>query len=152
MNEGILEDDDEIFEPTSIEEDDSDEPIQDLNDKEDSEIENAIHEAYLTPPPSEEDDDSPCAFHVQYPLGNPDTEEEQSSNNKPDNEIRESFNRACEERFADFNIEKITSPYHGAFTAGRRFKDPKPSKTLSVILYESNSKKLNEPTSSPTNI
>src|SRR5579871_4784180 len=77
---------------------------------------------------------------------------ENPSNNKPDNEIRESFNRACEERFADFNIEKITSPYHGAFTAGRRFKDPKPSKTLSVILYESNSKKLNEPTSSPTNI
>src|SRR5579871_2458577 len=50
---------------------------------------------------------------------------ENPSNNKPDDEIRESFNRACEERFADFNIEKITSPYHGAFTAGRRFRNPK---------------------------
>src|SRR5579871_4060501 len=89
INEGILEDDDEIFEPASIDEDDSDdEPIQDLNDKEDLEIEKAIHEAYLTPPPSEEDDDSPCAFHVQYPLDNPDTEGETPSSNEPDNEIR----------------------------------------------------------------
>jgi len=42
---------------------------------------------------------------------------------KDDCAIRESFWKAQEDRFVDFIPEKITSTFHGAFVAGRRFKD-----------------------------
>ena len=70
-NEALLEDDEEILEISHQEEDDDDvdiEPIQDFNEMEDLELAKALEDTYLTPPPSEEDEDSPCAAHVQYPV------------------------------------------------------------------------------------
>jgi len=135
INQAILEeDDDDILEVIS-EEIPDDEPIQDLdnindderNDDEpnedDLEFAKALEEAYLTPPPSDEDEDSPCAFHVQYPID--DMEVDHAVPTTLDDDLRDAFLIAQEERFADFIPQKITSPYHGAFVAGRRFKDPK---------------------------
>ena len=42
-----------------------------------------------------------------------------------DDELKDAYNKAQEERFADYNTEQLTSPYHGAFVAGTRFKDLK---------------------------
>jgi GAG-pre-integrase domain len=71
-NEALLEDDEEILETSHQEEDDDDdvdnEPIRDFNEVEDLELAKALEEAYLTPPPSEENEDSPYSFHVQYPI------------------------------------------------------------------------------------
>ena len=130
-NEALLEDDEEILETSHQEDDDErhdddvvNEPIQDFNEVEDLELAKALEEAYLTPPPSEEDEDSPCSFHVQYPI------EQDHVNRTGDgfnpqgvdgDTTKDSFNAACDDRFEDFVCEKITSAYHGAFTAGRKF-------------------------------
>lgn len=119
-NEALLEEDEEIFEPTAAEEsDDDDEPIQDFNQDEDLELAKALEDAYLTPPPTDEEDDSPCAFHVQYPV---DTDIDIDSDIKERDELRDSFREVQEERFSDFIPTKITSMFHGAFVAGRRFR------------------------------
>jgi len=122
-NEALLEEDEEVFEPTAIEDTDSeddDEPIQDFNHDEDLELAKALEDAYLTPPlTDEEDKDSPCAFHVQYPV---DTDIDIDSDIQERDELRDSFREVQEERFSDFTPAKITSMFHGAFIAGRRFK------------------------------
>jgi hypothetical protein len=125
-NEAILEDDEEILEsPYQDDEDDDDvEPIMDFNEVEDLELAKALEDAYLTPPPSE-DDDSPCAFHVQYPI---DQELEQTRDSFDSQGVfggatKGSFSAdlSYEDRFEDFVSEKITPTYHGAFNAGRKF-------------------------------
>ena len=142
FNEAILKEDEEILEPTHLDSDESDEsddePVTNLNENEDPELSKALEEAYLTPPPSEEDRNSPCAFHVQFPVDVPDVEEVQEAPTSLDEELRDAYNMAQEERFADFNAEKLTSPYHGAFVAGTRFKDPKMHKRNLPPLPESN--------------
>jgi len=142
LNEAILEEDEEILEPTHLESDDSDESddesVININENEDPELSEALEEAYLTPPPSEEDRDSPCAFHVQYPVDIPDTEALHAMPTSLDDELKDAYNTAQEERFADYNIEQLTSPYHGAFVAGTRFKDPKMHKRNLPPLPESN--------------
>ena len=203
-NEALLKEDKEVLElAAGVETDDDDEPIQDFNQDEDLELAKALEDAYLTPPPTDEgdeDEDSPCAFYVKYPLNQaaaahqsfprdhggerdpevqldstlaveldstlagraawqepsqtlfqprPKSTELESAFNigcqdicqvsgqdigqdhdydmedvfKGDRAIKESFTRAQEDRFIDFIPEKITSTFHGAFLAGRRFKD-----------------------------
>lgn len=135
-NEGLLEEDEEVLEPaTEDESDDDDEPIQDFNQDEDLELAKALEDAYLTPPQTdEEDEDSPCAFHVQYPLNQvaeaPESMPEESAfsaivhrDSDYVGAIKDSFRKAQEDRFIDFIPEKIISTSHGAFAAGRRFKD-----------------------------
>jgi len=127
-NEALLEDDEEILETSHQEEDDDDdvdnEPIQDFNEVEDLELAKALEEAYLTPPPSEEDEDSPYSFHVQYPIDQDHINRTGDGFNPQGvdgDTTKDSFNAACDDRFEDFVCEKITSTYHGAFTAGRKF-------------------------------
>jgi hypothetical protein len=123
-NEALLEDDEEILEISHQEDDDDDdvhnEPIQDFNEVEDLELAKALEEAYLTPPPSEEDEDSPYSFHVQYPIDQ-DHVNEFNPQGVDGDTTKDPFNAACDDRFEDFVCEKITSTYHGAFTAGRNF-------------------------------
>ena len=76
-NEALLEEDEEILEPAATDEVESDdEPIQDFNENEDLELAKALEDAYLTPPPSDEDEDSPRAFHVQYRMEDTDIDQE----------------------------------------------------------------------------
>lgn len=137
INEALLEEDEEVFEPTAIEEDsDDDEPIQDFDEDEDLQLARALEDAYRTPPPSDDDEDCPTAFHVEYPVevSNDVTEgpsEEshricQSPEGGPESthkEEKEPAREPQEERFKYFIPEKITSPFHGAFVAGRRSRD-----------------------------
>jgi len=136
-NEALLEEDEEVLEPTIGTESDDDEPIQDFfNHDEDLELAKALENAYLTPPPSDEDEDSPYAFHVQYPF----TAEKQDEGYTTPTELESAFNafnashenidaiaeshrKAQEDRFMDFIPQKVTSSFYGAFLAGRRFKD-----------------------------
>jgi hypothetical protein len=127
-NEAILEDDEEILE-ISHQDDDDDvdaEPIQDFNEVEDLELAKALEDAYLTPPPSEEDDDSPYAFHVQYPIDQEiqdhvkETQDRFNSQGVFGDEAKVSFNADRDDRFEDFVCEKVTSPCHGSFNAGRK--------------------------------
>src|SRR6266480_4398339 len=53
-------------------------------------------------------------------------------------DLKDAYNTAQEERFADFYTEKLISAYHGAFVAGIRFKDPKMHKRNLPPLPESN--------------
>lgn len=134
-NEALLEEDEEIFEPaiTETDSDDDDEPIQDFNQDEDLELAKALEDAYLTPPLTDnEDEDSPCAFHVEYPLDRADATPETAFNvhgvfntdlDEDNDATRESFKQAKEERFIDFIPMKINSAFHGAFVAGRRVRD-----------------------------
>jgi hypothetical protein len=185
-NEALLEEDEEVLVPAAgVESDDDDEPIQDFNQDEDLELAKALEDAYLTPPPTDEEDedeDSPCAFHVKYPVDraaedgrerDPEVEldstlaveldstlagraawqepsqtlfqprpesmelesafsgqdigqernQDMEDVSKDDRAIKESFRRAQEDRFIDFIPGKITSTFHGAFLAGRKFKD-----------------------------
>ena len=130
-NEALLEEDDEVLEPTAMEEDsDDNEPIQDFNENEDLELAKALEEAYLTPPPTDDDDNdgSPCGFHVQYPTEAFNYVEEDPTlpaNEYIEEKVRDSYKEAKEGRFDDFIPERITSAFHGAFVAGRRFKDPR---------------------------
>ena len=70
INEALLEEDEEVLEPAvEVESDDGDEPIQDFNQNEDLKLAKALEDAYLTPPyTDDEDEGSPCAFYVEYPL------------------------------------------------------------------------------------
>ena len=65
-----MEDDEEIFKPSIQEEDDDvdNEPVQTFNESADLELTRALENAYCTPPPMEEDEESPCAFYVKYPV------------------------------------------------------------------------------------
>jgi transposase InsO family protein len=125
-NETILEEDEEVLE-TEVGEDseEEEEPIQDFNHNEDLELAKALEEAYLTPPPTdEEDSDSPCAFHVQYPLEHQATAVELTPGALNGEErLKEAYKQVQEERFIDFIPEKITSSFHGAFIAGRRHRN-----------------------------
>jgi len=138
FNEAILKSDDEILEPTQTEEiepeESDDEPVINLNA--DPELTEALEEAYLTPPPSEEDHESPCAFYVQYPTDTPDAEE--ATPTGLDDELREAYYTSQDERFTDFHTEEIRSLYHGAFMAGRRVRDPKMHKRNLPPLPEMN--------------
>src|SRR6266480_1316931 len=58
--------------------------------------------------------------------------------NPTKDQLRDLHREAQLERFADFYTEKIISPYHGAFMAGRRVKDPKIHKRNLPPLPESN--------------
>ena len=125
-NEALLEDDEEILETSHQEDDDDDdmvnEPIQDFNEVEDLELAKALKEAYLTPSPSEEDEDPPYSFPVQYPIEQDHvnwTGDGFNPQGVDGDTTKDSFNAACDDRFEDFVCEKITSTYHGAFTAGR---------------------------------
>jgi transposase InsO family protein len=125
-NEAILEDDEEILESSQDDDDDIDiEPIKDFNEVEDLELAKALEDAYLTPPPSEDDDDSPCAFHVQYPINQEidQTGDSFDAQGVLGDATKGSFNAAssCDDRFEDFACEKITSTHHGVFNAGRKF-------------------------------
>jgi hypothetical protein len=127
-NEAILEDDEQILE-ISHQDDDDDmdaEPIQDFNEVEDLELAKALEDAYLTPPTSEEDDDSPYAFHVQYPIDQEiqdhveETGDRFNSQGVFGDEAKVSFNAACNNWFEDL-CEKVTSTYYGSSNAGRKF-------------------------------
>jgi hypothetical protein len=127
-NEALLEEDDDVLELTTMETDaDDDEPIQDFNENEDLELAKVLEEAYLTPPPTDDDEDFPSVFHVEYPLEEPNGNETEGTfrqkRHARRNEFKDSGWGAKEGRFNDFIPEKIVSPLHGAFVAGRRFKD-----------------------------
>ncbi len=145
FNEAILEEDEEILEPIQHHESDKsdaepiksdddpnesdNESITDINSDEDPELVTALENAYLSPPLTD-DEDSPCGFHVQYPVDLPAMEDDCPFGILPRNDpikdqLRDLHREAQLERFADFYIEKIISPYHRAFIAGRRVKDPK---------------------------
>jgi hypothetical protein len=67
-NEVLLEDDKEVFKPSIQEEDDDvDEPVQTFNKLADLKLARALEDAYYTPPPTEEDEESLYAFYVEYP-------------------------------------------------------------------------------------
>ena len=59
-------------------------------------------------------------------------------NTTAEDQLRDAFNEAQEERFADFYTEQLTSPYHGAFIARTRRKDLKMHKWNLPPLPESN--------------
>jgi len=155
-NEAVLEDDEEILEISHEEDDEADiEPIQGFNEVEDLELAKALEDAYLTPPPSE-DEHSPTSFHVQYPLDQDNVEPTGDGFNAQGvygATTKDSFDAACDDRFEDFVCEEITSTYQGAFAAGRKFNLLYPSQyeisrstPLGTIL-----KRLSDLTSNPTN-
>jgi len=101
-----------------------------------------LEDAYLSPPPTDNNQDSLCGFHVQYlyelnvkhaaditeditDTSNKSYHGLLFSNEKLKDLLRDLHNKVKEERFTDFYIEKIISPYYGAFMAGQRVKDPK---------------------------
>jgi transposase InsO family protein len=131
-NEVILESDDEVLQPTTmIDDTDSDDSIIDFNEDEDLRLATALEEAYLTPPPTDEDDDSQCAFQVEYPQEVPDCGRTDPSSTMslfqrgiyPKGMPRDLYCDAEHGRFEDFIPQKITSTFHGAFTAGRKSRD-----------------------------
>ncbi len=82
FNEAILKEDEEILKPVQLKSSESDaktiksdnEPdesdnksIINISDNEDPELATALEDAYLSPPPTNDDEDSPCGFHIQYP-------------------------------------------------------------------------------------
>ena len=126
INERILEEDEEIFESSfdqNAEEEVDDEPIPEFNEEEDLELAKALEDAlntYPTPPLTDED----STFYIQLPTGENDREQ-----------------AACQtcsqdfDRFIDFDEKKISSMFHGAFSAARQFKIhkrnlPPPPKTV----------------------
>jgi hypothetical protein len=131
INEAVLEDDDEEedFEPPVMEEDSDDdegnEPVRDFDENEDLELAKALEEAYLTPPPTDDDEDSPCAFHVGFPAEAVNCEEQEPPvpmfQTTAEEQFKDSYREALEGRFDEFIPEKITTPLHGAFVAGTRF-------------------------------
>ena len=153
FNEAILEEDEEILEPVQLEssesdaetiesDDEPDESIINLSDDDDLELAAALEDAYLSPPLTD-DEDSPCGFHVQYPVDLPAMEDDYPfsilpRDNPTKDQLRDLHREAQLERFADFYTEKIISPYHGAFMAGRRVKDPKMHKRNLPPLPKSN--------------
>jgi hypothetical protein len=42
--------------------------VQTFNKLADLEFVRALEDIYYTPPPTEEDEESPCAFYVKYPI------------------------------------------------------------------------------------
>jgi hypothetical protein len=101
----------------------------------DLELARALEDAYRTPPPTEEDEESPCAFYVKYPMRSDVQDTDQDTDQDIVKRMGDGFNtqgvfndsvkdlykEACNDRFEDFIGEKITSTYHGAFLAGRKF-------------------------------
>ena len=61
MNEAILEEDEDILEPAPAATDEAE-------SDDDRALAEALEDAYLTPPPTDEDEGSPYSFHVQYPI------------------------------------------------------------------------------------
>ena len=118
-NEVILEEDDAI-EPLPVDPEDEEpgEGVAVFDEKEDYELARALEEALLTPPPSEVDPEA--ALHVQLPFGTPDAQEQAVCMACSQGVAADS-----EERFDDFNPERITSTFQGAFVAARRFKTHK---------------------------
>jgi hypothetical protein len=131
-NEVLLEDDEEVFEPSIQEEDDqvNDEPVQAFDESADLNLARALEDAYCTPPPSEEDEESPCAFYVKYPVKTDIQDTNQDVTRAGDafntqgvfnDSVKDSFKEADDHRFEDLVTKRITSAYHGAFLAGRKF-------------------------------
>jgi len=124
INEGILEDDDEI-EDSPIETED--EPIEDFDEKEDLELATALEEA-LTLPTQPTDK---MAFHAALPITNDIDDREQTPCQACSQGVED-------DRFNDFDEKKISSTFHGAFAAARQFKKsrihkrnlPTPPKTI----------------------
>src|SRR6266487_639171 len=157
-NECLLEEDEEILEPTFDPEDDEEpdtEEVAAFDEKEDYELARALEDALLTPPPSEVDVET--AFHIQLPVrlndqhkagkgdperAFPETPQEGfvgiplgQNNEQTPCEICSQGAEDQDERLEDFDAKKITSTFNGAFAAGRRFKVhkrnlPQPPKTI----------------------
>jgi hypothetical protein len=116
-NENILEEDEEVLEPSQDENDEEfdDEVIANFDEKKDFKLAQALEEALAlgalpTSPPFK------SAFHVQLPVKSTDQSQD-----------RELPCTACsqevdEDRFEDFNHLKILTTFHRAFAAGREFK------------------------------
>jgi hypothetical protein len=125
-NEPLLWENDEVPETDSepIASDDDAEPIQDLNQTEDLELAKAMEEAYMTPPQMDDgNDDSPCAFYVPYQHNQRGKTVAEPTPRSIPTQLREAYEQAEDDRFADYGPEPIQSAAQGAFTAGRAVKD-----------------------------
>jgi len=131
-NEVLLEDNKEVFKPSIQEEDDNvNKPVQTFNKSADLKLARALEDTYYTPPPTEEDEESPYAFHIKYPTKSDIQGTDQDVAHQAgdafhtqgvfNNSVKDSFTEASDYRFKDFVTKRITSAYHGAFLAGRKF-------------------------------
>jgi transposase InsO family protein len=119
-NEKLLEEDEEIFDPSIEAEDSDDEQVVDLTEG-DYELAHTLENALLTPPPSE-CPDSPFAGYVQWqgPEGViPTSKNHQDTADKDTDTLIAADNTS---RFEDFSHTPIKSTFHGVFEAGRRFR------------------------------
>jgi hypothetical protein len=104
--------------------DDDTEPVQDLNLTEDLELAKAMEEAYMTPPQTDDgDNDSLCAFYVPYQYNQRGKTVAEPTPESTPTQLREAYEQAEDDRYADYGPEPIQSAVQGAFTMGRAVKD-----------------------------
>jgi hypothetical protein len=128
-NEALLQEDDDILE-TDAEAEEAEvggeaetenEPVKDFDQTQDLELAKALEEAYLSPPETDnENDESPCVLYIPYQCESTVTTDKFEP---VSSEFREASRQAKEDRYADIYLEVITSVFHRAFTAGRKFRD-----------------------------
>jgi transposase InsO family protein len=125
-NEGLLEEDEEIFSSEQAEESDgsNDDDVQLFNEKEDYELSRAVEEGLITPPWSEVGDfDKNSAFgpYVPFPVG----DRAGPSNHKNDDlqaefsKLQDDQNVSQSDPFEYFQRVRIGSAFHGTFEGHR---------------------------------
>jgi hypothetical protein len=125
-NESLLREDNEVPETDSklMALDNNAEPVQDLNLTEDLELAKTMEKAYMTPPQTDDgNDDSLCAFYVPYQYNQRGKMVAEPTPESTLTQLREAYEQAKDDRYADYGPEPIQSAIQGAFTVGRAVKD-----------------------------